>query len=345
MKTRIKDLFTCLGVASIRSRTCLGVASLRRRILPALIAGLGLISAGGVTAQTFTNLHNFAGVGDGANPGGGLIMSGNTLYGTANAGGISRYGTVFKVNTNGTVLRGCIVLLAEADGAYPVAGLLLSGNALYGTAVVGGTSFNGTVFKVDTDGTGFTNLHNFTAFSNSTNSDGANPYGNLVLSGSTLYGTASGGGSSGNGTVFAVNTNGTDFTDLYSFTAGSGSFPVVTNSDGAYPEASLILWGTPCMGRRIAGGSSGNGTVFAVNTNGTDFTNLYSFAPLSNSTNSVGAYPQAGLVLSGNTLYGTANGGGSSGNGTVFAVNTDGTGFTNRIVLLAAATELIRRPV
>ena len=63
-------------------------------------------------------------------------------------------------------------------------------------------------------------------------------------------------------------------------------------------------------------------------------------------TNSDGAYPHAGLILSGNTLYGTAYGGGSSGNGTVFAVNTDGTGFTNLYSFTGGptATELIRMP-
>jgi uncharacterized repeat protein (TIGR03803 family) len=35
------------------------------------------------------------------------------------------------------------------------------------------------------------------------------------------------------------------------------------------------------------------------------------------------------LVLLSNTLYGTAFYGGSSGKGTVFAIQTDGTGFTN----------------
>ena len=58
------------------------------------------------------------------------------------------------------------------------------------------------------------------------------------------------------------------------------------------------------MGRRLHGGSSGNGTVFAVNTDGTGFTNLHSFYCC---TNSDGAYPYAGLILSGNTLYGTAS--------------------------------------
>jgi uncharacterized repeat protein (TIGR03803 family) len=52
------------------------------------------------------------------------------------------------------------------------------------------------------------------------------------------------------------------------------------------------------------------------------FTTLYSF------TSSDGASPYASLILSGNTLYGTTSRGGSSGRGTVFAVNTDGTGLT-----------------
>jgi uncharacterized repeat protein (TIGR03803 family) len=53
--------------------------------------------------------------------------------------------------------------------------LIISGNTLFGTASEGGTNGNGTVFAVNTDGTGFTNLHTFTALINSTNSDGANP--------------------------------------------------------------------------------------------------------------------------------------------------------------------------
>src|SRR5437867_2040310 len=61
----------------------------------------------------------------------------------------------------------------------------------------------------------FTPLHNFTTTSgypDYTDSDGANPFAGLILSGSTLYGTASQGGTSGIGTVFAGNTNGTGFT-------------------------------------------------------------------------------------------------------------------------------------
>src|ERR1039458_6235151 len=60
------------------------------------------------------------------------------------------------------------------------------------------------------------------------------------------------------------------------------------------------------------------------------FTNLYSFAALGlYNTNSTGAYPHSSLVLSGSTLYGTTYAGGNSGGGTVFKINTDGSGLTN----------------
>src|SRR5260370_702130 len=158
-----------------------------------LITGLGLMLEGRVTAQTFTNLPSFA----------------------------------------------------YSDGAYPNGGLILSGNTLYGTASREGSAGGGTVFAVHTDGTGFTNLHNFTAtylypfyYYNpyadyyyyyygyydpyyvvyvNINPDGADPVAGLILSGNTLYGTAAYGGQGGNGTVFAVNTDGTGFTIVHSF--------------------------------------------------------------------------------------------------------------------------------
>jgi uncharacterized repeat protein (TIGR03803 family) len=282
----------------------------------------------------FTTLHNFDwnSSSDGANPFAGLILSGTNLYGTASQGGSSDSGTVFAVHTNGTGFTNLYSFTAtppypgpyvNGDGATPEAGLILSGNTLYGAAGFGGSSGAGTVFAVHTNGTGFTNLHSFTAAdTNRINSDGAFPSAGLILSGNTLYGAAGYGGSSGAGTVFAVNINGTGFTTLHSFTATSGS--LYTNSDGAIPAAGLILSGNTLYGTALEGGSSGKGTVFALNTNGTGFTTLYNFTGGDD-----GANPFAGLILSGNTLYGTVVNGGSSGAGTVFAVNTDGTGFTN----------------
>src|SRR5205823_2953467 len=105
------------------------------------------------------------------------------------------------------------------------------------------------VFKVNTDGTGFTNLHSFTALPapySGTNSDGAYPQAGLLLSGNTLYGTAAYGGSSGDGTVFAVHTDGTGFTNLHSFTALDQTY--YTNRDGADPQAALTMSGNTLYG-------------------------------------------------------------------------------------------------
>jgi len=325
----------------------------KRFLLPTLIAALGLVLTGRATAQTFTNLHTFTALvsginSDGSKPLAGLVLSGNTLYGTAYIGGSASKGAVFAVNTDSsgfTNLHSFTALSGpfpptNSDGTNPRGGLILSGNTLYGTANGGGSSGVGTVFAVNTNGTGFTNLHSFTATSgpNFTNSDGANPYAGLILSGNTLYGTAQAGGSSGNGTVFAVSTNGTGFTNLYNFSGGN---------DGANPEGGLVLSGNTLYGTTFYGGTNGNGTVFAVSTNGTRFTKLYSFTAKNfngatgGNTNSDGANPYAVLILSGNTLYGTASTGGNSdfGIGTVFAINTNGTGFTNLHSFIGNAAE------
>src|SRR5437879_3737286 len=85
-------------------------------------AWLSLLLAGQITAQNFTTIYSF----------------------TATSGP--------DPSTN-------------CDGANPLAGVILSGNTLYGTAILGENSGNGAVFKVNTDSTGFTALHSFTALS------------------------------------------------------------------------------------------------------------------------------------------------------------------------------------
>jgi uncharacterized repeat protein (TIGR03803 family) len=261
----------------------------------------------------FTNLYKF-GVVDGFGPNGPLVLAGNTLYGTTAVG-------VFAINTDGSGFRMLYNFTAappfsytNSDGADPHAGLILSGNTLYGTTLSGGSAGSGTVFSLNTDGSGFTNLHTFV-------SDGGASYGSLLLSGSTLYGTTA--GRIGAflteipGTVFSVNTNGTWFTNV--------------NIEG-HPAAGLILSGNTLYGTTgQLGGNGGPGNIFKINIDYTGFSVLHEFTPTTSwpPVNSDGAHPEAALTLSGNTLYGTCANGGSSGNGTIFAINTDGTGFTN----------------
>jgi uncharacterized repeat protein (TIGR03803 family) len=281
-------------------------------------SGNGAVFALNTNGTVFINMHSFTSVSDvypyvntdGADPSAGLISSGNTLFGTAFAGGSGGGGTIFMVNTDGNGFATLHDFTNAIDGAEP-GELILSSNTLFGTTAQGGSLGYGPIFEVNTDGAGFTNLYNFTL-----GGDGGYP-GGLILSSNTLYGAASVGGSGGGGTIFMVNTDGASFATLHNFTNAI---------DGAGPEG-LILSSNTLYGTTRGGGSSGNGTVFAVNTDGTGFTNLYSFSAYTydpsteTQVNSDGAVPSAGLVLLGDTLFGTTEKGGSSGNGTLFSLS------------------------
>ncbi len=286
--------------------------------------GWGVVFAVNTDGTGFTNLHSFSGGAEGDRLCAGLLLSSNMLYGTALYGGNGfSEGTVFKIGTGGTGLATLHAFdrrVDPNDGFGPATGLVLSEGRLYGATQYGGTSQYGTVFAICTDGTSYTRLHSFT------NGDGARPYGTLVVSGNTVYGTTLTGGLGGNGTVFKLITNGTDFAVLHHF----------TNTDGALPRAGLVLSGSTLFGTTQYGGEGDCGTVYRVDIEGTGFTTLHSFTPTSNSTNSDGAHPEGALALSGSTLYGTASNGGRWGEGTLFRLNTDGTGFINMYDFSAA---------
>ncbi len=197
------------------------------------------------------------------------------------------------------------------DGEDPIGSLTLKGSKLYGMTEFGGASNNGTIFKINTNGTGFAVLHFFAGGT----TDGAYPWGSLILKGSTLYGMTNEGGAYGEGTIFKINTNGTEFELLHSFAGGP--------SDGGYPRGSLIVKGSTLYGLTHNGGTSDAGTIFKINTNGTGFALLHSFAGYP----SDGLAPNGSLILKGSTLYGLTHNGGTSDAGTIFKINTNGSGF------------------
>ena len=268
-------------------------------------------------AAATTLLHEFAGgANDGRTPIAPLTVSGSTLFGTTHSGGdpcpnsSAGCGTVFSMNTDGSGFA----LLHEFvgggnDGRNPAAGLTQSGSTLYGTTTNGGDNDHGTIFAMSTDGSGFTLLHEFAGGAN----DGEIPQAGLILSGSTLYGTTLFGG--GEGTVFSINTDGSDFTLLHSFDPAN---------DGRRLKANLTLSGSTLFGTTILGGANDLGTIFSINTDGSGYTPLHEFAGGAND----GEGPLAGLILSGSTLYGTTQGGGDHSRGTIFSINTNGSGFT-----------------
>jgi len=108
------------------------------------------------------------------------------------------------------------------------------------------------IFSIDTDGKHFTILQNF---GKTGTNDGQNPYGSLLLNGTTLYGTTQAGGSKGNGTVFQIDTSGSNYARIYDFK----NLP-----DGANPIDNVILLDNTLYGMTEAGGLCNDGAIFAI---------------------------------------------------------------------------------
>src|SRR5262249_47649354 len=137
---------------------------------------------------------------------------------------------------------------AGNDGSDPRQLIEGSDRALYGTTGSGGTADNGTVFKLNKDGSGYTLLHSFTG----TVGDGSNPCAGLLEgSDGALYGTTAEGGSSlSYGTVFKLNKDGSGYRVLHRFVSGLG--------DGRNPRAALVEGSDGTMyGTTPGGGTDG----------------------------------------------------------------------------------------
>lgn len=162
-------------------------------------------SATGWKAQI---LYSFNGGSDGQCPYGGLIMDGSgNLYGSTIESGDGEGGTIFELTpgNGGWTLHLLYSLTYTGTGQFPGPWDRLvmdaAGN-LYGTAHLGGEYGIGSVFKL-TPSNGawsYTSLHDFTG-----GNDGGYPKSNLVLDAEgNFYGTASTGGTYGQGVIFEI---------------------------------------------------------------------------------------------------------------------------------------------
>ena len=149
---------------------------------------------------------------DGAVPEGNLTLSGSTLYGMTSAGGPYQLGTIFSLPISGGSSATVLGVFNGGDGGKPQGSLVISGSTLYGMTEYGGADNVGTIFSLPiTGGTPQTML-------SLTYPTGCLPYGSLTLIGSTLYGTTSNGYYPSDGNIFGINTDGSGFTILHSFT-------------------------------------------------------------------------------------------------------------------------------
>jgi uncharacterized repeat protein (TIGR03803 family) len=213
------------------------------------------------------------------------------------------------------------------DGANPNGGLLLDiKGEIYGTTAIGGNQICqdsqghpigcGIVFQLrqpSKEGGVWTEkiMHRFTE-----KPDGAGPNGGLIFDAKgSLYGTAGGGGKYESGVVFRLSRTAKGQwveSVLYDFTGGD---------DGQGPNGPLRFDSAANLYGTAIGGAHFSGVVFRLSPPSAPvsswiFNLLYSFLGTPD-----GHYPANGLVIDGGDhLYGTTEGGGTAGDGTVFSV-------------------------
>lgn len=278
---------------------------------------------------SYVRVYSFQGGADGAIPEGGLNPNGNgsgtsdeKLYGTTFSGGqkgsdcyIERgCGTAFAIDAPGkeTILH---KFLGSPDGSNPSGGRrYVSGLQLfYGTTQYGGEHNFGTVYSVDVSGHE-TVIYSFKGGPN----DGAYPVGdvatqNCTSSTCTLYGVTQGGGASNVGTIFEITIPGTE-RRLYSFVSSDGDAPVGVEFSPDH---------TNLYGAASRDGANNRGSIFAFSLAKKSFSIVHSFTGTVKGHD--GSLPYAKPTfykdpVYGNALYGTTQGGGSTGNGTIYRI-------------------------
>jgi len=251
-----------------------------------------------------TVLYSFADNGGGVNPFNGLIIGlGAHFYGQAFASpGYPAAGSIFELRRSGGKWTEQAIY-TSSTGLYSALSKDAAGN-IFATG-------SSTVFELSPNGNGGWNptvIHTFTGPPN----DGSTPLGRLVHDkAGNLFGTTVEGGAANLGTVYRlVRRKDGKWTEeiLYSFGGGQ---------DGSNPFEGLVFGASGNLyGTTTGGGNSGDGTVFELARGGNGSiseTILWSF------DGTDGTSPGSSLILDGaGNLYGTTEGGGSSGYGVVF---------------------------
>jgi len=276
------------------------------------------LSPNGDGTWTEKSIHLFD-VNNGYQPGAALVFdkAGN-LYGTAGSGGLYGAGVVFELSpiTGGEWTDSILYNFGRSGDGVNAATEVVFGpdGSLYGATEFGGSAGCGIVYKLSFSLGAWseTILHDF---ANSTQ-DGCNPRGGVVFdSRGRLYGTTSGGGAQGFGTVYELTRSGD----------GSYREHLIHNfsgADGALPLSTLVidgggrLYGTSFDGGNLTACAGGCGTVFKLTNSGGKWLErvLYAFSG-SDGEDAVGPVV---FDREGNLYAAAAHGGGTSSNGVIF---------------------------
>ena len=230
----------------------------------------------------------------------------NKFFGlTLDGGGYGR-GIVYSVGIDGSDFQ-VLHSFTQEEGFYSQGDLVRVDGRLYGTAYVGGPTNLGSIYSLNLDGQDFQVLHYFGG-----PNDGAQPLSGMMYSDGILYGTTSGGGNFGTGTLF-------------SFSPSSGDFEVLKHlnqsTDGGHPTSAPVIANGALYGVLSDGGQFNGGTIYSIQVDGTDFNVLHAF------NSQEGTHPVSGLNYVKNKLVGATLVEGSFSFGTIFSISLEGSDF------------------
>ena len=221
----------------------------------------GIASGGGINddgvifkikpdSTGYADLYNFSGSPDGKFPCGSPVSDATFLYGMTAQGGVNDFGIIFKVKPDGTGYTKLLDFDGAVNGRFPQGSLIYDETFLYGMTSYGGANDKGVVFKIKSDGTGYSKLVDFAGYSN-----GENPNGDLISDGTFLYGMTTKGGEQGSGTVFKIKPDGTEYSKIVDFKG---------LENGSYPYGSLNSLDNALYGMTIGGGAYNTGVIFKI---------------------------------------------------------------------------------
>ena len=235
------------------------------------------IASGSTAVQTVASFNGT----NGSSPRGSLLLDNyGRLLGATWSGGVGNLGTVYEFDGTKILTLFSLGQFGTTLGTNASGHLTLdsSGN-VWGTTATGGVNGEGAVFEILVSSGGFQYMLPLSF--NGTN--GAAPMGGLTTDVSgNLFGTTSGGGANGNGTVFEVKSGSNGITSLASFNGSNGASPL--------GEVPLDTVGN-IYGTTSAGGANGMGSIFQLSGGNHLLSVVHSFSGAD------GSSPQGGILL------------------------------------------------
>ncbi|HCN78407.1 MAG TPA: hypothetical protein DIT13_14590 [Verrucomicrobiales bacterium] len=283
--------------------------------------GQGTVFKVQMATGVLTTIVSFTGTSGafiGANPDYGLTPDGaGFLWGACGAGGAADKGTLFKLNSTTGVLTEVIEFTGASGalpGEYPSALRDAGGGLFWGVTFGGGSSNNGTIFKLAASTSQVTTVRELT---NNAEIAGRTPLAAPVPGADgRLWGVTSLGGEKNQGTVYAFDAVNDVFETEHEFTY-DGLVPEQLNK-GSKPHGGLVSDGAGFLwGATEFGGPHDRGTIYKIHETTSEVTVTHVFSNAAGSPN----YPRSPLVKAGGFLWGMTATGGTGNHGTIFKVD------------------------